>query len=466
MNAADRLVAHLQSHDFDTLPPAVVEAAKVFILDAFGVGIAGSRHPRMAQVRQAMRALGTGDAATVWGSGETLPWAQAVLTNAYQVFNQEFDCIHDAAVVHAMASLLPACMGYAQAYGGVSGRELIAAVTLGLDVAIFVALAQRAPMRFFRPAMCGALGATAALAKLARLDANQTRDALGLAYSHLSGTMQAHVEGSPAVSMQVGFNARAAITAFELARAGFPGPRDILEGPFGYFALYDFGQADWASVQGEIGQVFQITRMSHKPYPSGRATHGGIEGVLQLMQRHGFEPDAVDSVQVFASALVVRLVGRAATPDMDPGYARLCMAYTVATVLLTGDLRLQDFDEAALRDTRRLALAQRVRLIDNANPDPNAIGGPQHVVVMLKDGTCHELAIKQLLGHPQRPLSLREQELKFERCCTAAVPPLPQRQCRELASMLRRLEEVGDVRALAAASTPAGAAAIRRHSAV
>lgn len=459
MNAVDRLVAHLQSHDFDTLAPAAVEAAKVFIHDAFGVGIAGSRHPRMAQVRQAMRALGTGEGATVWGSGETLPWAQAVLTNAYQVFNQEFDCIHDAAVVHAMASLLPACIGYAQAYGGVSGRELIAAVTLGLDVAIHVALAQRAPMRFFRPAMCGALGATAALAKLARFDADQTRHALGLAYSHLSGTMQAHVEGSPAVSMQVGLNARAAVTAFELARAGFPGPHDFLEGPFGYFALYDFGQSDWAAVQDQIGQVFQITRMSHKPYPSGRATHGGIEGALQLLQRHGFTADAVESVQVFASALVVRLVGRRATADMEPGYARLCMAYTVATALLTGDVRLQDFDEPALRDTRRLALAQRVHVIDNANPDPNAIGGPQQVLVRLKDGTVHELAIEQLLGHPQRPLSVREQDLKFERCCMAAEPPMSQQQCRELASLLRRLDQVDDVRALiAAASTPAGAA--------
>ena len=78
--------------------------------------------------------------------------------------------------------------------------------------------------------MCGGLGATATLCKLAGLDEAATRDALGLAYSHLSGTMQAHIEGSPAVGLQVGLNARAAVTAFELARAGFPGPRDILEG--------------------------------------------------------------------------------------------------------------------------------------------------------------------------------------------------------------------------------------------
>ena len=153
------------------------------------------------------------------------------------------------------------------ARGGVDGRRLITAVAAGLDFAIHVALAQRAPMRFFRPAMCGGLGATATLCKLAGLDEAATRDALGLAYSHLSGTMQAHIEGSPAVGLQVGLNARAAVTAFELARAGFPGPRDILEGPFGYFALYDAGQARWDEVAGDVGRVFQIARMSHKPYP-------------------------------------------------------------------------------------------------------------------------------------------------------------------------------------------------------
>ena len=184
----------------------------------------------MAALKQAAAALGQGAEATVWASGERLPLASAVMLNAYQVFNQEFDAIHDRAVVHAFACIAPAALGYAEREGGVDGRRLITAVAAGLDFAIHVALAQRAPMRFFRPAMCGGLGATATLCKLAGLDEAATRDALGLAYSHLSGTMQAHIEGSPAVGLQVGLNARAAVTAFELARAVFPGPRDILEG--------------------------------------------------------------------------------------------------------------------------------------------------------------------------------------------------------------------------------------------
>ena len=223
-SAIDALVAHLQRLRYEDLPAEAVAAARTFLLDAIGVGLSGSRHPRMAALKQAAAALGQGAEATVWASGERLPLASAVMLNAYQVFNQEFDAIHDRAVVHAFACIAPAALGYAEREGGVDGRRLITAVAAGLDFAIHVALAQRAPMRFFRPAMCGGLGATATLCKLAGLDEAATRDALGLAYSHLSGTMQAHIEGSPAVGLQVGLNARAAVTAFELARAGFPRP--------------------------------------------------------------------------------------------------------------------------------------------------------------------------------------------------------------------------------------------------
>ena len=53
--------------------------------------------------------------------------------------------------------------------------------------------------------------------------------------------MQAHVEGTPALGLQIGFNARAAINAVDAAEAGLAGPHDVLTGPFGYFALFENG---------------------------------------------------------------------------------------------------------------------------------------------------------------------------------------------------------------------------------
>ncbi|AZR93719.1 MmgE/PrpD family protein 1 [Bordetella trematum] len=445
MSAIDTLINHLLQLRYEDLPPAATDAAKTFILDAIGVGLSGSRHPRMPALRQAARALGNGTEATVWASGERLPLASAAMLNAYQVFNQEFDAIHDRAVVHAFACIVPAAIGYAEREGGINGRQLITAITAGLDFAIYVALAQRAPMRFFRPAMCGGLGATATLCKLADQDEETTRNALGLAYSHLSGTMQAHIEGSPAVGLQVGLNARAAVTAFELARAGFPGPRDILEGPYGYFALYDAGQADWADVQAGVGRNFQITRMSHKPYPTGRATHSGIAAMLQLKNEHALQADDIEHVIVYASSLIVRLVGRDAHPGMDSATARLCMSYTMATALLRGRVGISDFDPEALTHAPTFKLAARIRVLDDGNPDPNAMS-PQRIELRLKDGRQFTLFMPVYPGSPELPLSLDEQNAKFHACCSSAQPPLTKDQAHALARCLRNLDTLHDVR--------------------
>src|SRR5437667_11367424 len=158
--------------------------------------------------------------ATVWGTGERLPLAPAAMVNAYQVHAMEFDCVHEAAVVHPMAAILPSLLGWAERQGGVSGDKLIRAVIAGVDVAVTLGLCSRAPMRFFRPANCGGFGAVAGLALLARLDETQTRHAIGIYYGQCAGTMQAHVAARPQLAMQMGFATRTAVTALELARRG------------------------------------------------------------------------------------------------------------------------------------------------------------------------------------------------------------------------------------------------------
>ncbi|WPC06235.1 MmgE/PrpD family protein [Pseudomonas benzenivorans] len=444
MNAITQLLDHVSETRYEDLPAAAVAAAKVFILDSIGVGISGSRHPCNSMVKQVAMAWGGAPDARVLGTGERLPVPSAVMLNAYQIHNQEFDCVHDRAVVHTLASILPALLAEAERRGGASGKELILALVLGVDVAAFIGMAQGAPMRFFRPAMCGALGATAALSKLAGFDRTMLHNALGVMYSHLSGTMQAHIEGTPTVALQVGLNARAAVTAFDLARAGFIGPKDILEGPYGYFVLFD-GQADWSRVSADLGQDYQIARMSHKPFPTGRACHGGIDGVLTLLAEQRFEAVDVVRVRILVPPLVVRLVGRPAIQGMNVGYAKLCMGYSIAAALLTGQVGIEDFDPEQLNDPTRLALAQRVEVLDNGIGDENALG-PQTVEVELQDGRTLRIEVPAMLGHPQRPLVRSRQVAKFDACLRSAPVPIEQDQRDALLAALDDLENLSDVR--------------------
>lgn len=427
MTMMDRLLDHAQAVRFEHLPLAAVQAALTFITDSVGVGLAGSRHPRVAEVRSAALGWGRGDEASDWASGEAWPAPTAAMLNAYQIHNQEFDCVHEGAVVHPLATILPALLAQAERQSrrgaAVSGRDLIAALSLAVDAAATLGCAHAAPMRFFRPAMCGALGATLGLAKLAGCSRAQMADALGIAYSQLAGTMQAHSEGSPMLALQVGLAARAAVCALDLSLAGFNGPHDILEGPFGYFELFDAPlsprRAQVQDLFDALGRDWRIAELSHKPFPTGRAGHGALDGVISLQREHGFTAADVVGVQLGAPPLVLRLVGRPAKAGMDVNYARLCLSFLVSTWLLKGRLGLADFSRAALDDPERLALAARVRVVPNDCADPNALA-PQHVAVQLRDGRHLAIDLPAVLGHPQRPLSTEAQRAKFDACCAHA----------------------------------------------
>jgi 2-methylcitrate dehydratase PrpD len=147
----DRIVTHLARVAADGVPHAVRAAAKTFIADSLAVGIAGVKAPWRAEVLDMACAAGSVAEASVWGSGERLPLAQAATVNAYQVHCQEFDCVHEGAVVHPMAAVLACGLGWAERAGSVSGERLIRAVVAGVDVAVTLGLCSRAPMRFFRP---------------------------------------------------------------------------------------------------------------------------------------------------------------------------------------------------------------------------------------------------------------------------------------------------------------------------
>jgi 2-methylcitrate dehydratase PrpD len=411
----DKIVAHLAHVAAGEVPDEARTAAKTFIADTLAVGIAGAQAPWRDQVLDMTR--GGPEDTIAWGSGEKLPLAAAAMVNAFQVHAQEFDPVHEGAVVHPMAAVLACALGWAEREGGVSGEQLVRAVIAGVDVAVTLGLCSRAPMRFFRPANCGGFGAVAALAVVAGLDETQTRDALGIYYGQCAGTMQAHIEASPQLAMQMGFAARNAVAAVELARRGMPGPRAPISGPFGYFALFD-GKADPAPFD-ELGRAWRIGELSHKPFPSGRATHGGIDGLQQLIAAHGLTAAQVKAGRFLVPPLTHRLVGRKPQPDMTVAYARLCLAYCGAVCLRRGTVGLDDFTPQALADPDTLDLAARLSVIADGNPNPNAMA-PIRVELDLADGRTVTCDVAEVLGSPARPLSPEAARAKFTACRASA----------------------------------------------
>jgi aconitate decarboxylase len=440
----DHLLAHMAP---ESVPPIARDAAKIFLFDSLGVALAGAAVPQSATLLAAVRGWGQGDDATVWGGNEKLPAPAAALVNAFHIHNQEFDCVHERAVVHPMAVILAALMAFAERKKNVSGTAMLAAVALAVDVATVIGMSATMPIRYFRPAQCGAMGAAAGMAVLAGFDRAQMRDAFGITYSQLSGTMQAHIEGTPTLALQVGFAARAAVCAIDLAAAGFRGPHEVLDGKHGYFTLFELNARPDPAF-GEIGKIWQVIQVSHKPFPTGRAAHGGIAGLQHLMTTHHFVADDVVSVVLAAPPLIRQLVDRPMLEqNMNVSYARLCLPYLAAVTLVHRNVGLDAYSPALLADKTIFEIASRVTLVPDDNQNVNALS-PQHLTVTLKDGRTLQHAMPQVYGAPEAPMSVAAQTEKFIDCCRHAINPLSDEKIASLMAAIMNIDEYDDVSAI------------------
>jgi 2-methylcitrate dehydratase PrpD len=446
MLASERFARHALSTRYEDLSADAILNAKTFILDTIGVGIAGSSAAGADELLKVSAGWGEGAQACVWGRRRRVPAAAAAFLNGFQVHCQEYDCLHEKAVLHAMATLLPAAMAYAERAGGISGRELIAAVVVGIDVAANLGLAAREGLKFFRPATAGGFGATAAVARLARFDVDTLCNAFGIQYGQTSGTMQPHFEGSIVLPMQIGFNARAALQSCDLAASGLHGPRDVFEGQFGYMRLYE-GSWDLQPAWEGLGRTWRISELSHKPYPVGRATHGGIEGIMTLRRQRAFTADDVTTVNVIGPPLFKLLCGRPDLPSPNANYARLCMAFIAAKVLLHGNIDLAHYRGAELTDPATHELAKRIVVTCDDNPDPNALI-PQEVVITLKDRSILRWRCAAMLADPSRRLARERHLQKFRRCIEFAQAPLATAAGGTLIDLVDRLDQLADVHEL------------------
>ena len=415
-NPLDDLLRLTTATKYEDLPRESIDKVKTFLLDTLGVGIAGNRAPFQAQLVHAAQGWGAAADALVLGSHVRLPAPSAALVNGYRIHSQEFDCVFESGVIIPMGPLVAAALAHAErkhARGEtVSGRTLILALVIGVEISCTLGLAARSGMKFFRPGVTGGFSALAALCVLEGADIDFARRAFGIVYSQISGSMQAHEEGSSMLAMQIGFNARAALTAFDLAQAGLSGPTRILDGRFGYFPLFE-SAGDMPAAWAQIGKPWKITLLSHKPYPSGRVTHGMAHAMLQL--RTGLHAEDIARVHVAMPPLGFRLVGRPIKPQMTPNYARLCVPYVASVALLRGAVGLDDFLPAALNAADVFALGSRFTTGEFDHPDPNAFY-PQRLRLETRDGRVIEREVPYAPGHPQMPLSAAENLSKFHAC--------------------------------------------------
>jgi 2-methylcitrate dehydratase PrpD len=437
--------AHVCSRRYEDLPAADLERTRALILDTVAAGIAGSSAEGIAAGLDYVRAAGGAGEAGVLVFGDRLPAGSAAFLNGTLFQARDFDPVYEPGVMLPYGPVVAAALAAGQ-LAGASGRELLAAIVLGTDLACRIGRALTGGLGWSRSATLGVFGAAAAAARLLRLDLERTVHALGLALSQSAGNIQTVIDGSLAKRFQGGFAAEAGVKAARLALLGVTGPVNVFEGRFGFFNLYEAGGYRRELALEGLGKTFAGAEASVKPYPCAREHHGAIAAALALHAR-GARGAGQETVRVTLPPNAHSLSGKPLPPDRDPtvGAAIGSAAYGVAVALLQGRVGIGDFEAQAVARPEVLALARRIEVrVDPAAADARTLV-PQSVELRaggeVRSETCHAMP-----GSPQAPLSTAQEAAKLADCVAHAASPTDAARVRAAVQGLEALPDVRNLR--------------------
>jgi len=413
------------------VPAAVVERAKLHVLDCLGIGLASTTYEFAHRMANAMRGLGGDGRFPVIGLPMQLPLRDSVHLNGTLIHGLDFDDTHGAGVIHASASAVPTMLGAAIAHGA-SGADALAAYLLAVEASARIGMAVNGGLHragHHPTGLVGAFGCTLAAGWLGGLSVPQMVHAQGIALSMAGGSQEFLSDGAWTKRQHPGWAGLCAITAAAMAKQGFVGPKQAYEGRYGLFNLHlgthvgGRERADVAACTAGLGETWELLNVAFKPYPACHFNHAFADATLALRAKHGLAPGDIERVTALIHDTPAAVVCEPLADKRRPKNAyeaQFSVPYIVAASLLRGRFTLDELDAEAYTDPEILALCDRVDYA--ADPDskfPRYYSG--EILIRTKDG--RELRHREAhnRGSDANPLSDADIEAKYWANATRAV---------------------------------------------
>ncbi len=451
LDVAYELADFVYNTGFDDIPDRAIEATKVLILDTTAVAAAGVCASGISELIDLVRADCGKGLSKVLFKDLRIPPHEAALINSSMIHAQDFDDTHDKAHIHAMAMVLPAALAASDEIGKMSGRDLITGLVIGVEVASRLALAPELPRRgwHYTP-LCGGFGAVATASKIYGLEKCQIRNALGLMYSRASGNLQAELDNALSKRMQPGFSSQCALLSVKMAQSGITGAENIFEGEAGYFHLYQNSRYDRDSITDALGESFEVTEISLKPYPCCRLTHPAIDAALEIRNRSSFALSAIAQIKAKVTEQTKYEVCAPEEHKRNPRGivdAQFSLPYTVAAALKHGEVSLNDFTRQAIENTETIALANKVSCCVDTQIESESRGeiASCKLEVELDTGKCLDSKIRYPKGHPLNPMTVEEVKEKAMKCAEFCNEPPSRTKMVEMYKEIMNMENSTNV---------------------
>ncbi|MDB4391176.1 MmgE/PrpD family protein [Akkermansiaceae bacterium] len=394
--------------------PAHRHLVKRCLLDYLGVTFAGSRILDEKGKLLLAALADEGTAAQVIGYGVRAPLQTAVLVNGLSSHVAELDDGVRFGSVHPGAPIFSALLPVAESHG-LSATQFFKGVIAGYEAAGRLAMAIQPSHRglgYHASGTCGTIGAAMAIAVALDYSRDAMRVTLAAAVTSASGMLKMLEGGSNLKAYNVANAASSGLVAAMMARSGFEGPDELLDGPRGFLSMSSdkIDISHLQQIQAEDKSVLELTYV--KPYAACRHCHPAIEAALTLRKKHGLLPEAIKAISVHT----YRLAGPGHDHSIIDGItsAKMSTPYSIAVALIDGQAGITQFESGRVSDPAVQQLAQKVSVhvseeLDRLVPDKRA------AIVEIKsiDGQVCSLRVDLPKGEPESPLSDAELVDKF-----------------------------------------------------
>ena len=173
-----------------------------------------------------------------------------------------------------------------------------------------------------------------------------------------------------------------------------------------------------------LGERFETLRIALKFYSCVGSNHTTLDAIRTMQARHPFGADDVVQILVQGSRATLDHVGWPYVPQ-GMSAAQLNLPYCIATLLLDGDVFVDQFTEAKLADPDRMRIAGKVAVAED--PDITARGARYrhmvHVTVTLHDGTTLKETVEAPRGSEQSFATPDDVIAKFTKLASRRIAP-------------------------------------------
>jgi len=438
----EQMAAFIFDTNHEALPAEALDMARLCFLDWLGSVYAGKgSRPAMAMLLVA-KSLGGNPEATLLSDASRSSAHMAALVNAAASHVVEMDDLHKASILHPAAPVIPAALAMAEREGA-SGREFLAAIVVGYEVAIRVGEAMGPSHYQFwhTTGTCGTFGAAAAVAKILGLSKPEVAMALGSAGTQAAGLWEFLSDGAMSKQLHPAKAAADGLLTALLAEQGFTAATRIFEGEKG-FCRAMAEEFDLSRLTQGLGSTPpRILSTSFKAHAACYHIHSAIDAVLEIRRKHSLQPMDVERVQIALYPAALDLLER--VKPKDPYAAKFSIPFCVATALVYGQVGLSAFTADRLEDPKIRGIIRRISLVRDAElgkvyPDR----WPAVVEIRTRVGQTHAARVDFPKGDPKNPMSQEELVAKFHNLATPALTEDQRKRIVDACLHLERFENL------------------------